>query len=201
MQLVLKRKKTPNGTWEKGEWYIRNAKKEKILHTRNMDTWLLLYPTTKAWVSLKFYTTITLNIQFLNVFTEPAMHYRGALLLKAICALKKKKSGVWNKGLKCFVQCWLFVLRESSNLQSLQLPTEHSTAPIQQWGGQQRRRSSCVCVQRRNDREMWTTSGGGKEDKANRVFFFCLCMFLFKVIKYKTTTKNVHLPVLSKLWH
>lgn len=144
-----------------------------------MDTWLLLYPTTKAWVSLKFYTTITLNIQFLNVFTEPAMHYRGALLLKAICALKKKKKvGCEIKGWSVSVQCWLFVLTEWSNLQSLQLPTEHSTAPIQQWGGQQRRRSSCVCVQRRNDRETWTTSGG-KEDKANRVFFsVCACFFL-----------------------
>lgn len=67
----------------------------------------------------------------------------------------------------------------------------------------------CVCVRRRNDREMWRTSGGlgwgggvGGEDKASRVFFvFFLSVHVsfLKSSKIKTTTKNVHLPVLSKL--
>lgn len=53
----------------------RKKEKEpkKNLHTRNMNTWLLLYPTTKAHVPLQFYTLIVLNIQFFNVvFTEAA---------------------------------------------------------------------------------------------------------------------------------
>lgn len=178
MQLVLKKKKKiPNGAWENCEWYIRNAKKEKILHTRNMDTWLLLYPTTKAWVSLKFYTTITLNIQFLNVFTEPAMHYRGAfhLCLKK----KKKKSGEQSKikGLKCFrtmlVVCPYTIVKPAASA----APHRAQYCSHSQVGGQQRWRSSCVCVQRRNDRETWRTSGGGKEDKASR-FYVCACFFL-----------------------
>lgn len=124
----MEHEKTVSGT--------SGTQRKKILHTRNMDTWLLLYPTTKAWVSLKFYTTITLNIQFLNVFTEPAMHYRGAFHL---CLKKKKKkkrvgSKAKSRGWSVFVQCWLFVLTQSSNLQRLQLPTEHSTAPIHRWG-------------------------------------------------------------------
>lgn len=50
-----------------------------------MNTWLLLYPSTKAHVPLQFYTLIVLNIQFLNVdFTEPANREHSN------CALKRK---------------------------------------------------------------------------------------------------------------
>lgn len=195
MQLVFffffKEKKPPNGTWENCEQYIRNAKKEKILHTRNMDTWLLLYPTTKAWVSLKFYTTITLNIQFLNVFTEPAMHYRGAFQL---CFQKKQKKvgrkPKW-KGWSVFVQCWLFVLTQWSNLQRVQLPTEHRTAPIQRWGGGVRGGEARVCL---GSEEEWLRDvenlWRGERRQSQQGFVLCLCMFLFKVIKIKTTTKK-----------
>lgn len=83
-----------------------------------MNTWLLLYPTTKACVSLKFYTFIFLNIQFLNVvFTEPAKHYLGE---HSICALKEK-TGNKNKfiGLKVFLTMLVFVSTQSSNLWAL----------------------------------------------------------------------------------
>lgn len=71
----FEKKKKSKCNRRKSMVHQERKEREKTLHTRNMDTWLLLYPTTKACVSLKFYTFIFLNIQFLNVFTEPAMRY------------------------------------------------------------------------------------------------------------------------------
>lgn len=183
-----------------------------------MDTWLLLYPTTKAWASLKFYTTITLNIQFLNVFTEPAMHYRGAFHLCLKQNPKKEKrrgreGGSKVIGFRCFsYNAGYLSLHNPQTCRAPAAPTEHSadaapTPPGGGGGGFQRRWSSCVCVFRggltdRDVENLWR-----KEAKPAGLllsfFFFdlCLCMFLFKVVKIKSTTKNVHLPVLSKLWH
>lgn len=54
MQLVLKRKKKKSKCNRRKSSMVHQERKEKekTLHTRNMDTWLLLYPTTKACVSL-----------------------------------------------------------------------------------------------------------------------------------------------------
>lgn len=96
---------------------------------------------------------------------------------------KEKKVGckTKSKGWSVFVQCWLFVLTQSSNLQCLQFPTKHSTAPIQ-WWGVNRGGKACmsVCVQEEWPRDVENLWRGGKEDKASRFFFFyvCACFFL-----------------------
>ena len=182
MQLVLKKnKKNPNGTWENCGT-SGTQRKRKILLTGNMDTWLLLYPTTKAWVSLKFYTTITLNIQFLNVFTEPAMHFRGAFHL---CLKNNQKKKV----LKCsrtVLVVWPYTIVK---------PAASAAPHLAQRCSQRRWRSLCVCVQRGNDRETRRTSGGGTKTKPAGLFFFfffflnvCACFFL-KSLKSKPQLK------------
>lgn len=137
-----------------------------------MDTWLLLYPTTKAWASLKFYTTITLNIQFLNVFTEPAMRYRGAFHLCLKQNPKKKRSGGGGGqkviGFRCFSYNAGYL--SLHNPQTCRAPA----APTPTWGGFQRRWSSCVHVQRRNDRQGRgkPLEEGGEASRVVSLFFF-----------------------------
>jgi len=80
----------------------------------------------KKSVSLKFYTLIFLNIQFLNVvFTEPTMRYKGVAFL--LCLKWKTKTGFksvsYNAG---------FSLLWSSNQQCLQLPIKHSAVAASQ---------------------------------------------------------------------
>lgn len=168
MQLVLKRKtnkqKTPKRNMGK-LWVVHQERKENPTH-KKYDTWLLLYPTTKAWASLKFYTTITLNIQFLNVFTEPAMHYKGAFQL----CFKKRGGGRWEQSkvigflsvfLIMLVICLYTILTCKVSAVPHQAQCRYSShsgwGEGVGWGegrGCRKRPSSCVCVR---SEEEWPT--------------------------------------------
>lgn len=150
-----------------------------------MDTRLLLYPTTKAWASLKFkfYTTITLNIQFLNVFTEPAMHYRGAfhLCLKQNPKKEKRRGGGGVKkviGFRCFsYNAGYLSLHNPQTCRAPAAPTEHGAdaAPTQPgggWGLSEAVKLVCACSEEEWPTGTWKTSGGRRQSQQGCFFFF-----------------------------
>lgn len=54
---------------------VHQERKERETPTHKKYEHLAPSVPNNKGVSLKFYTVIFLNIQFLNVFTEPAMRY------------------------------------------------------------------------------------------------------------------------------
>lgn len=86
----------------------QERKKRKTLHTRNMNTWLLLYPTTKACFSL------ILHVHIFKYTILKCCLYRASYALlgeHSVCGLKeqnkKKKNGFM--GIKVFLTMLAFV--------------------------------------------------------------------------------------------